>query len=78
MIVSPVSKEKPKPTKIPPQENSDSEHEKQEARVDEVQQEHQDFVKKYESLEHDSKTQESELADAAYTIKIERIEKYEY
>ena len=37
-------------------------HEKQEARVDEVQQELQDFVKKYESLERDSKTQESELA----------------
>ena len=35
---------------------------KQEARVDEVQQELQDFVKKYESLERDSKTQESELA----------------
>ena len=40
------------------------EREKQEARVAEVQQELQDFVKKYESLEHDSKTQESELAKA--------------
>ena len=39
-----------------------TEHEKQEARVDEVQQELQAFVKKFESLEHDSKTQESELA----------------
>ena len=33
-----------------------AEHEKQEARVGEVQQELQDFVKKYESLERDSKT----------------------
>ena len=41
-----------------------TEREKQEARVDEVQQELQDFVKKFESLEHDSKTQESELAKA--------------
>ena len=41
-----------------------TEHEKQEARVDEVQQELQDFVKKFESLERDSKTQESELAKA--------------
>ena len=35
------------------------EREKQEARVNEVQQELQDFVKKYESLERDSKTQAS-------------------
>ena len=41
-----------------------TDREKQEARVDEVQQELQDFVKKYESLERDSKTQESELAKA--------------
>ena len=40
------------------------EHEKQEARVGEVQQELQDFVKKYESLERDSKMQGSELAKA--------------
>ena len=40
------------------------EREKQEARVGEVQQELQDYVKKYESLERDSKTQESELAKA--------------
>ena len=40
------------------------EREKQEARVDEVQQELQDFVKKCESLERDSKTRESELATA--------------
>ena len=38
--------------------------EKQEARVGEVQQELQAFVKKYESLERDSKTQGSELAKA--------------
>ena len=38
--------------------------EKQEARVGEVQQELQEFVKKYESLERDSKTQGSELAKA--------------
>ena len=41
-----------------------TEREKQEARVNEVQQELQDFVKKFESLERDSKTQESELAKA--------------
>ena len=35
------------------------EREKQEARVDKVQQELQDFVQKYESLERDSKMQES-------------------
>ena len=40
------------------------EREKQEARVGEVHQELQDFVKKYESLERDSKTQGSELAKA--------------
>ena len=38
--------------------------EKQEARVNEVQQELQDAVKKYESLERDSKMQGSELAKA--------------
>ena len=38
--------------------------EKQEARVGEVQQELQALVKKYESLERDSKTQGSELAKA--------------
>ena len=41
-----------------------TEREKQEARVGEVQQELQDFVEKYESLERDSKTQGSELAKA--------------
>ena len=41
-----------------------TEREKQGARIDEVQQDLQDFVKKFESLERDSKTQESELAKA--------------
>ena len=41
-----------------------AEREKQEARVSEVQQQLQDLVQKYESLERDSKTQESELAKA--------------
>ena len=41
-----------------------AEREKQEARVGEVHRELQEFVKKYESLEHDSKTQGSELAKA--------------
>ena len=40
------------------------EREKQEARVCEVQQELQALAKKHESLEHDSKTQGSELAKA--------------
>ena len=39
-------------------------HEKQDARVGEVQQELQEFGKKFESLERDFKTQESELAKA--------------
>ena len=38
--------------------------EKHEAQVSDVQQELQDAVKKYKSLEHDSKTQASELAKA--------------
>ena len=41
-----------------------SKREKQEARFSEVQQELQDFGQKYESLECDSKTQESKLAKA--------------
>ena len=41
-----------------------TEREKQAARVDEVRQELQDFIKKFESLERDSKTQESEIAKA--------------
>ena len=43
--------------------------EKQEARVNEVQQELQDFVQKYESLECDSKTQESELVKALQSVR---------
>ena len=41
-----------------------TERKQQEAPVDEVRQELQDFVKKFESLERDSMTQESELAKA--------------
>ena len=48
--------------------------EKQEARVSEVQQELQDVVKKYESLEHDYKTQESELAKARQCVQDARAE----
>ena len=48
--------------------------EKQEARVSEVQQELQDAVKKYESLERDSKTQESELAKARQSMQDARAE----
>ena len=48
--------------------------EKQEARVSEVQQELQDFVQKYESLERDSKTQESELAKALQSAQDARAE----
>ena len=43
--------------------------EKKEARVDEVQQELQDFIKKYESLERDSKMQESEFAEALQSVR---------
>ena len=48
--------------------------EKQEARVSEVQQELQDAVKKYESLERDSKTQGSELAKARQSAQDARAE----
>ena len=51
-----------------------AEREKQEARVDEVQQELQDFVKKYESLERDSKTRESELAKALQSTREAKAE----
>ena len=40
------------------------EREKQDARVGEVKQELQELGKKFESLEHDFKTKESELAPA--------------
>ena len=46
-----------------------TEREKQEARVAEVQQELHALVKKYESLELDSKTRESELASALESAK---------
>ena len=45
-----------------------TENEKQEAQVIEVQQELQDFVKKFKSLERDSKTKESELAKALQSV----------
>ena len=48
--------------------------EKHEARVSEVQQDLQDAVKKYESLERDSKTQESELTKAHQSAHDARVE----
>ena len=48
--------------------------EKHEARVSEVRQELQDAVKKYESLERDSKTQESEHAKAHQSTQDARAE----
>ena len=51
-----------------------TECEKKEARVGEVQQELQDFVKKYDSLDRDSKTQGSELAKALENAKIAKVE----
>ena len=51
-----------------------TECEKQEARVGEVQQEYQDFAKKYESMERDSKTQGSELAKAHENAKNAKAE----
>ena len=50
------------------------EREKKEAWVNEVQQELQDFVKKFESLERDSKTQESELAKALENAQNAKVE----
>ena len=47
---------------------------KQEARVEEVQQELQALVKKHESLELDSKTRESELAAALESAKSAKAE----
>ena len=46
-----------------------TEREKQDARVGEVQQELQELGKKFESLEHDFKTQASELAKALESAK---------
>ena len=51
-----------------------AEREKQEARVGEVQQELEDFVEKCESLERDSKTQESELAKALQSARDAKAE----
>src|SRR3954463_2026119 len=51
-----------------------TEREKQEARVGEVQQELQALVKKHETLELDSKTQESELATALESTKHAKAE----
>ena len=45
------------------------EREKQDARVGEVQQELQELGKKFESLEHDLKMKESELAKALVCMK---------
>jgi len=46
-----------------------TERERQEARVGEVQQELQEFGKKFESLEHGFKTQDSELAKALLSVR---------
>ena len=51
-----------------------TEREKQEARVNEVQQELQDFIQKYESLERDSKTQGSKLAKALQSMQDAKAE----
>ena len=53
-----------------------AEREKQEARVAEVRQELQAVVEKHESLEHDSKTRESELASALESAKAAKAEAY--
>ena len=50
------------------------EHEKQNARVGEVQQELQELGKKFESLERDFKTKESELAKALLSMKDAKAE----
>ena len=51
-----------------------TEREKQDARVREVQQELQEFGKKFESLEHDFKTKESELVKALLSAKDAKAE----
>ena len=51
-----------------------SEREKQEARVGEVQQELEALAKKHESLELDSKTRESELAQALESARSAKAE----
>ena len=47
---------------------------KQDARVGELQQELQEFGKKFESLEHDFKTQASKLAKALESAKDAKVE----
>ena len=54
--------------------NERAARERHEARVSEVQQELQDAVKKYESLERDSKMQVSELAKARQSAQEARAE----
>ena len=49
-------------------------HEKHEARLDEVQQELQDAVKKCESLERDVSARETELAKARQSAEEARVE----
>ena len=51
-----------------------TEREKQDARVSEVQQELQELDKKFESLECDFKTKESELAKALLSVKDAKAE----
>ena len=51
-----------------------AEREKQEARVAEVRQELQALMEKHESLEHDSKARESELASALESAKAAKAE----
>ena len=51
-----------------------NEREKHDASVGEVQQELQELGKKFESLEHDFKTQESELAKALESVKDAKAE----
>ena len=50
------------------------EHEKQDARVGGVQQELQELSKKFESLEHDLKMKETELAKALASVKDAKAE----
>ena len=50
------------------------ERKKQEARVGEVQQELQDLGQKYESVEHDLKMKEAELAKALVSMKDAKAE----
>ena len=51
-----------------------TEREKQDARVAEVQQELQELGKKFESLEHDLKVKEAELAKALASMKDAKAE----